>query len=231
MKSVRSQTVNTPGLSAFNPSVRTHNPACASAFNTSVCVTATNNGLWFHWWGKGFTDLAGQGNCGIACGGEGYEIEGGWGSSFVESKGVAWNNSTSHSVFVPLKKPDDYQVFACLGPTTGIGICFKFRLVVPQVGNSNLAITTLTTSTTTLLPTAKIGERYLFRLTAHGGTPPYRWIPVLNLPPGLTLIKTGPKAGTITGILRKIGGMFIPVIVRDRAGHSAYEFLALNQVS
>ena len=229
MKSVRSQTVNAPCLSAFNPSVRTHNPACGSAFNTSVRITATNTGFWFHWWGRGFTYLAGQGPCGKACGNESYMIEGdSWMSNFFETGGVYWNNSTSHSKFVPLKKPGDYQGSACLSnPASGAGACFKFQLVFPQVGTSNLAITS------TSLPVAKVGVKYLARLYAHGGNPPYRWIPLYGPPPDLTLIRTGPKAGIITGELRlrEPGDILLPVIVRDRMGHSAYEVIVLNQDS
>jgi hypothetical protein len=136
---------------------------------------------------------------------------------------VQWNNSTSHSVFVRIKKPDDYQGSVTLSnPEGGVGQNVSFQLVVPQVGSSNLAITTIS------LPDDRMGVKYLFRLTARGGKPPYSWIPVIGLPTGLTLIRTGPKAGTITGIPREDRARWVPIIVRDKDGHSSFTTLVLE---
>ena len=202
--------------------VKSHNPTCMSAFGDTVCITATPNGLRFKWTGE--TYYAGAKYCPIGCGDEDYLVQGPWTHVAIVNE-VKWEGSSSHTVFVRLKKPDDYQGFATLiDPAGGYGTALDYTLIVPQVGNSNLAITT------TSLPTAKLGVKYLARLHARGGKPPYSWTSVLSLPAGLTLIRTGPKAGTIIGILRQIGDGIKPIIVNDKIGHAAYQQLVLYQV-
>ena len=91
------------------------------------------------------------------------------------------------------------------------------------------------TITSNSLPAARVGVRYLFRFTARGGKPPYSWMvetcQFSGLPKGLYFIRTGPNAGTITGIPRVTGSFWVPVIVRDKVGHSAFTILNKLQVT
>jgi hypothetical protein len=54
---------------------------------------------------------------------------------------------------------------------------------------------------------------------------------VSGLPKGLYIIRTGPEAGTITGIPQVTGSFWAPVIVRDKVGHSAFTLLNKLQVT
>ena len=111
-------------------------------------------------------------------------------------------------------------------PEGGVSKFINFSLVVPQVGTSGLAIITKS------LPEAKLGIPYRFRLSARGGIRPYSWYPIVDLPKGLTLLRTGSKAGTITGTPLKVCNplnqpLWVPVIVHDKAGHAAYAYFQL----
>jgi hypothetical protein len=194
----------------------TPNPTIGRAFGQKVVITATPTGLDFKF--SGYHTYWGGGESNMFIGSEfvGYQ------------KGIylSWNGPT-YNYFQRLNKPDNYAGFVSLdNPNGGWSKFVNFQLVVPQVGTSYLTITSNS------LPAAKLGHKYLFRFTAHGGKPPYRWMVVTGrlstLPKGLGFIKTGPKAGTITGIPRVTGSFWVPVIVRDKVGHSA--FTLLNQL-
>jgi hypothetical protein len=166
--------------------------------------------------------MAGYNGCGIGCGSEVYTIYGYWTETYYSGT-VKWRNATSHSVFIRIKKPDIYQgTVGLANPVGGYGKGVNFQLVIPQVGTSNLAIDTAS------LPDYRMGVKYLAKLSASGGKPPYSWIPVMNLATGLNLIRTGPKAGTITGIYRENRATWVLVIVRDKIGHSAFAALTLE---
>ncbi len=141
----------------------------------------------------------------------------------------SWKGPT-YNYFVRLNKADNYYGETELpNPAGGWGTTFKYLLVVPQVGTSNLTITSNS------IPAARVGVRYLFRFTAKGGNPPYSWMIVPGhlsiLPKGLYFIRTGPNAGAITGIPRVTGSFWVPVIVRDKVGHSAFTLLNKLQVT
>jgi hypothetical protein len=146
---------------------------------------------------------------------------------FSKTFNVEWTGAT-YTRFVPLKKPDEYNGDASMCNPCNFGAVggVSYNLVVPQVGDSNLAVRT----TSSALPSGKLGQRYLFRFHASGGISPYRWIPVTDgihyLPKGLYFHTTGPEAGTITGIPRQTGWFYISVIVRDKVGHSAYMYMS-----
>jgi hypothetical protein len=203
---------------------QTHNPTCRSAFGgQKLCITASPTGLTFKWTGYTFNIKPG---CKVGClWSEGIDINGP-DISFSKTYLVEWAGAT-YTKFVPLKRPDDYYGSASIANPCCFGaVAVSYRLIVPQVGNSNLAIRT----TSPTLPGGKLGQRYLFRFYASGGKPPYRWIRIVsrtsNLPKGLVFYTTGPKAGTITGIPRQTGWFNVPVIVRDKVGHSAYMYLS-----
>ena len=111
-------------------------------------------------------------------------------------------------------------------PEGGVSKFINFSLVVPQVETSGLAVITKS------LPEAKLGIPYLFRLSARGGIRPYSWYPIVDLPKGMTLLRTGSKAGTIAGTPLKVCNrlnqpLWVPVIVHDKAGHAAYAYFQL----
>ena len=207
--------------------IQSHNPKCQSAFGERVCITASPAGLTFKWSGYTYFSVRRGGGlmyCRKGCGVEDLFIQGENTFVYIDQE-VIWKFSSSHSVLVRLKKPDDYEGAATLGPPWGgKGVEVRYRFIVPQVGNSNLVITTKS------LPTAKLGVRYQFRLTARGGEPPYSWDSIYSMPKGLTFIRTGPRAGTITGTLRQIGNGRKPFIVHDKVGHAAISDLVLIQV-
>jgi hypothetical protein len=196
----------------------THNPTCNSGFERRACVWTSKYGLTFSWSGKGYIYLTGQTGCEKGCGAETISIQGPDVRVLI-IKPIKWELSSTHSVFIPLKKPDDYRGFATINdPGGGTGTAVNFNLIVPQVGNSNMVITT------TSLPAGKLKTRYHFRLSVRGGTSPYSWTLVTKLPKGLGFITTGPNAGTIHGIPRQSGWYMLPVIVHDEAGHAAYAY-------
>jgi hypothetical protein len=197
----------------------TPNPTCKSAFSgQKLCITATPTGLKFKW--TGYTFNAKKPGCKVDClWSEGVSI---FGDDIRYSRifSVEWSGAT-YTKFVPLKTPEEYNGSASIGnPGSFYGVSVNFRLVVPQVGTSNLAIKFVT------MPGGKLGQKFLYRFTVTGGKPPYRWIRIVSkicqLPKGLDFYTTGPKAGTISGIPLQTGYFNVPVIVRDKVGHSAY---------
>jgi hypothetical protein len=208
------------------PGSQSHNPTCKSAFGHRVCVAASPTGLTFRF--TGYTYFSGEqgpaqlGNCGKGCGAEAVVIQGP-SSDVLIIKAVTWVGSSTHSVFIRLKKPDDYTGDVVLNnprPSSiaPAGAYLYYRLIVPQVGNSNLMIKQFT------LPAGKVGARYFCRFSASGGDPPYNWTLVsLNpLPKGLGFSGTGPEAGTIHGIPRRAGYVSVGVMVHDKVGHAAF---------
>jgi len=199
---------------------QTHNPTCQSAYDGQrLCITASPTGLTFKWTGYTFNIKPG---CKVGClWTEGINIIGP-DIGYVKITGAEWAGAT-YTKFVPLKKPEDYYGSASMAnPCCFDAVAVSYRLVVPQVGNSNLTIKPVQ------MPDGKLGQRYLFRFTASGGKPPYRWILIVSrtdyLPKGLYLIRTGPEAGTITGIPRQAWRwpFNVTLIVRDKVGHSAF---------
>ena len=195
----------------------TPNPTIGKAFGEKVVITAMPGGLDFKFSGnpQGLRNalIAVQG---LFCGVDKY----------VE---LSWSGST-YNYFQRLNEADNYLGSVPLpNPNGGWGVIVKFKLVIPQVGTSNLTITSNS------LPAARVGVRYLFRFTARGGKPPYSWMvetcQFSGLPKGLYFIRTGPNAGTITGIPRVTGSFWVPVIVRDKVGHSAFTLLNKLQVT
>jgi hypothetical protein len=211
--------IQTLAFAARNPAIgsaKAHNPTCGSAFGERVCITASPTGLTFKW--SGYSYRAGAK--------ETLGIQGTWAGPGI-TQHVQWSGSGTHTVFVRLKTPDDYAGWVSLeSPEGGVSKFINFSLVVPQVGASGLAVITKS------LPAAKLGIPYLFRLSARGGTRPYSWYPIVNLPKGLTLLRTGSKAGTIAGTPLKVCNplnqpLWVPVIVHDAAGHAAYAYFQL----
>jgi hypothetical protein len=203
---------------------QTHNPTCRTAFGGQrLCITASPTGLTFKWTGYKFNIKPG---CEVGClWSEGIFISGS-DIGYINSTGVEWAGAT-YTKFIPLKRPEDYSGSVSISnPCCFDAVAVNFNLVVPQVGDSNLAVRT----TSSALPSGKLGQVYLFRFHASGGISPYRWIPVTDgihyLPKGLYFHTTGPEAGTITGIPRQTGWFYISVIVRDKVGHSAYMYMS-----
>jgi hypothetical protein len=195
----------------------TPNPTIGKAFGEKVVITATQYGLDFKF--SGYTQ--GGRNTLIS-------IEGQFCGVYREIP-LSWKGTT-YNHFVRLSKADNFYGQVPLNnPNSGWGVTITYRLVVPQVGTSNLTITS------NLLPAARVGVRYLFRFTARGGKPPYRWMLISGrfsgLPKGLYFIRTGSEAGTITGIPQVTGSFSVPVIVRDKVGHSAFTLLNQLQVT
>jgi len=195
----------------------TPNPTIGKAFGEKVVITAMPGGLDFKFSGN----PQGLRNANISvespiCGRD-KDIQ------------LIWKGPT-YNYFLRLNRPDNYIGQVPLpNPNGGWGAEISYRLVVPQVGTSNLTITSNS------LPAARVGVRYLFRFTARGGKPPYSWMvetcQFSGLPKGLYFIRTGPNAGTITGIPRVTGSFWVPVIVRDKVGHSAFTILNKLQVT
>ncbi len=192
-----------------------HNPVCGTAYAEKLCIGVSQDELIFTWKGKTsekFND-------------EQILVQPEWQVNGQKDQyySPSWTNKESYSYIVKLSKPNLYEGGATIGnPKGGYGYVLYYRFVVPRVGNSYLAVATKS------LPDATRGVRYVFRYSVRGGTPPYSWIPIY-LPPGLSLIRTGSKAGTITGIPTDANPYWtVPVIVRDKVGHSAYSGLQLQ---
>jgi len=187
----------------------THNPTCNSGYGGNACIwSLPNNELKITWSGPAFLN-----------GGDALIVVQGAFTYFSKDYSYVWGAAATHTEFIRLPKPDYYYGFATLGPTPygQAGKYDNYGLIVPQVGNSNLKITT-----GDILPAATVGVPYTFRLSAHGGCKPYSWIPLTSLPKGLRLKRTGPDAGTITGTPLKEFSMFpLPFVARDKVGHSA----------
>ncbi len=78
----------------------------------------------------------------------------------------------------------------------------------------------------TLLPAAKIGEAYQYRLQALGGTPPYRWNTVgFVLPDGLTLDDSGSIFGRALSDQTETWAYQFTVRVTDATGSIAHKNL------
>ena len=89
-------------------------------------------------------------------------------------------------------------------PTTAETRSFSLK-VTDSLGNSDIRTFSITTKpplfiTTTTFPSATVGLPYSFTLSATGGTLPYVWAWLLDLPatPGLALSTTGVLSGTPT---------------------------------
>jgi len=195
----------------------TPNPTIGKAFGEKVVITATPYGLDFKFSGN----PQGLRNANIGAQGQYSDV-----NKNVE---LNWKGPT-YNYFLRINKADNYYGQVPLpNPNGGWGVTVTYRLVVPQVGTSNLTITSNS------LPSAEVGVKYLFRFTARGGKPPYSWMVVTgkfsSLPKGLYFIRIGPNAGTITGIPRVTGSFSVPVIVRDKVGHSAFTLLNNLQVT
>ena len=186
------------------------NPACGSGFGETVCITANTAGFTYKWFGPAYS------HGGVAD----ITIASTW-TNITINESVQWKGSTG-TLFVPIKKPDYYMAWASEGPSTYLSHDFTSHFPMPDVGTSNLAITT------TKMPATSYGSRYLFRISARGGVRPYSWYPIIALPKGLTLIRTGPKSGTIEGTPLRTGNFFVPVLVHDKVGHAAYMVLWLQ---
>jgi hypothetical protein len=195
----------------------TPNPTIGRAYGEESVVTATPSGLDFKFSGIPVGLRNSQiGAQGVFCG---------------VNKNILLNwKGPTYNYFLRLNKADNYYGETELpNPDGGWGVTFKYQLVVPQVGTSNLTIKSNS------LPAAMVGVKYLFRFSARGGKPPYSWMIVVGrfsgLPKGLYFVRTGPQAGTITGIPQVTGSFFVPVIVRDKVGHSAFTLLNKLQVT
>lgn len=199
----------------------TPNPTIGKAFGEKVVITSTHIGTHYGLDYQFFGYTQGGRNTlisivGLYCG-------------VYREIPLSWKGPT-YNYFLRLNKADNYYGQVPLNnPNSGWGVIVTYQLVVPQVGTSNLTITS------NLLPAARVGVRYLFRFTARGGKLPYSWMLISGrfsgLPKGLYFIKTGPNAGTITGIPRVTGSFSVPVIVRDKIGHSAFTLLNQLQVT
>jgi len=195
----------------------TPNPTIGRAFGEKVVITATPSGLDFKF--SGYTQ--GVRSSLISIQGQFCDID--------KQISLIWKGPT-YNYFLRVNKADNFYGQVPLNnPNSGWGVTITYRLVVPQVGTSNLTITSNS------LPAATVGVRYLFRFTARGGKLPYSWMIVTGkfsgLPKGLYFIRTGPNAGTITGIPQITGSFSVPVIVRDKVGHSAFTRLNNLQVT
>jgi lysophospholipase L1-like esterase len=80
---------------------------------------------------------------------------------------------------------------------------------------------------TNKLPWAKRSQDYVTRLTATGGSPPYRWVSLTRAPRGLHLT----AAGKLFGIPRTPGLYALSFRVEDAQGTTATQSLRLKVVS
>jgi hypothetical protein len=78
---------------------------------------------------------------------------------------------------------------------------------------------------TSALPDATDGSRYVARLTAVGGKPPYRWSVVTSFPRGLTLGAAGRVAGVPSG---RPGTFVVRVRVTDATGRTVTRRVSLR---
>lgn len=195
-----------------NSTVVSHNPFCNSAFGERACFTAVSNGM--------YVKLSGllQKGANIVT----VDIHGTW-TDFIATRVFTEPMKASYNLFYPIKKMDEYIVeIGFTNPKGGKGKGFNEPMIVPENGMSNLAVTS------TALPPATAGRAYHFRFSVHGGVGPYTWY--LLYPPfmGMKFSKSGPNAGTLSGTpAGSIERYPVPVIVRDKKGHSAYAYLKL----
>jgi hypothetical protein len=155
-----------------------------------------------------------------------------WTGSSVAQGGLVRLNSNTTSEFIPIKTVGDYRLWEAVYPPQQVNTVAQAKgkyisnLIAPQSGPSNLVITT------SLLPDAQTGAVYNYRLLAKGGAPPYQWHPLISMPKGISITRTGHEAGRLFGVpVTKTPSYwwdFVPVIVTDKVGHSAYKLLKLN---
>jgi hypothetical protein len=149
-------------------------------------------------------------------------IDGTW-TVYWKNLRPEWHGVTTWSYFLHLKNADLYRVTdQFVPPMGGNGKTSTFSIIVPQVGSSNLAITS-----PSVLPVARQGGNYFYRLSVRGGVKPYTWLLLnaVHLINGLKFNKSGAISGRPEGTAINFP---IPVIVRDKKGHSAYAFLHLT---
>ena len=79
------------------------------------------------------------------------------------------------------------------------------------------------TITTTSLPDATIGKSYAYGLTATGGTLPYSWSAIGNLPPAMAVT----PGGLLTGIPTAVGSYSFTLIVYDGRNNNATRLVTL----
>lgn len=185
---------------------------CRSAYGAKVCFAPTAKGV------------------NITCSGfprtgdnwETVVVYGTW-MGYHTITNLKWSGRSTDAKFLPIRILDEYTFeVGFFNPKGGTGKEFSFTMVVPQVGVSNMVITS-----SNQLPTARVGFSYLFRFSVRGGVRPYTWqlLNVAHLIKGLTFH----RAGTITGRPRESNyGFPIPVIVTDGNGGRAYAFLHLS---
>ena len=77
---------------------------------------------------------------------------------------------------------------------------------------------------TSSLPNGMAGTSYAANLAASGGSPPYTWAALGNLPPGLTLN----PGGTITGTPTTSGTYSVTIQVTDSQGRTATKSLSVS---
>ena len=188
------------------------NSICRSAYGAKVCLAPTAKGV------------------NITCSGfprtgdnwETVVVYGTW-MGYHTITNLKWSGRSTDAKFLPIRILDEYTFeVGFFNPKGGTGKEFSFTMVVPQVGVSNMVITS-----SKQLPTARVGFSYLFRFSVRGGVPPYTWqlLNVAHLVKGLIFH----RAGTITGRAREYDyGFPLPVIVTDGRGSRAYAFLHLS---
>ena len=131
---------------------QTHNPTCKTAFGGQrLCITATPTGLRFRWTGYKFNIKPG---CRVGClWGEGIDINGP-DIGYLNTTGAEWTGA-NHTKFIPLNRPEEYYGSASISnPCCFDDVAVSYRLIVPQVGNSNLAIRT----TSSTMPDGKLAK-------------------------------------------------------------------------
>jgi virginiamycin B lyase len=115
--------------------------------------------------------------------------------------GVFVPNCTSPQVATAAPDPCVFERTTLAGGDARIGVYTSAASRWNVIGRAcrNLAVTT------TALPAARIGRAYSARLTACGGTTPYKFKKAGALPKGL---KLAPKTGVISGVPKKRTGAF-----------------------
>jgi len=114
-------------------------------------------------------------------------------------------------------------------PTAAGNSQFTIQVVDPLKDIASLAFSITVTPqlaiTTTALPNGEVSTAYSQAITATGGTPPYGFAIVGNLPPGLSL---NPATGAITGTPTTVGSITFKVQATDAAKNTAIITLSLN---
>jgi hypothetical protein len=116
-------------------------------------------------------------------------------------------------------------------PDNAVEIYWNGSVVGPYINYGNLWLNAIHCSpvvNTTILPKAEAGAQYSFKLSAKAGIAPYTWKPLLPLPTGLSLYRTGHLAGLITGTPRDLGVDYLWVQVSDNIGKTSNVELRLQ---